>query len=350
MMPATASLLVTAYRGRDRALALGIWGGMAAAGSAIGPVVGGFLTSHYSWRWGFRINVFVAALLLIGSVLITEARDTEERPSIDWLGVALSATGITSLVFAIIESSTYGWWRALQVFHVGGWRLSLGGFSVVPAALLLGTLLLLGFFFWEQYLTARRRTPLVSMKLFANKQFTSGAMLMVSWEAALVLIVASPVMIVFFILVGGAIHERASRQEAAFGRLAAQFEDRIRALPTILAADATDMEKAKLGQRMRAYADSTFAVLRVAFLNAGIIDFFSSISIAILAVLLGLGHLKLIAVPGFSALELWQSLFILMLAPEFFAPLRRYAEQYHVKSEGTAAAAALARIAEAGHV
>ncbi|HVU59363.1 MAG TPA: MFS transporter [Candidatus Saccharimonadales bacterium] len=178
MMPATASLLVTAYRGRDRALALGIWGGMAAAGSAIGPVVGGFLTSHYSWRWGFRINVFVAALLLIGSVLITEARDTEERPSIDWLGVALSATGLTSLVFAIIESSTYGWWRALQVFHVGGWRLSLGGFSVVPAALLLGTLLLLGFFFWEQYLTARRRTPLVSMKLFANKQFTSGAMLM----------------------------------------------------------------------------------------------------------------------------------------------------------------------------
>ena len=62
-LPATASLLVAKYRGHDRAMAFGIWGGVAAAASAIGPILGGFLTTHYSWRWGFRINVVVCAIL-----------------------------------------------------------------------------------------------------------------------------------------------------------------------------------------------------------------------------------------------------------------------------------------------
>jgi len=169
------------------------------------------------------------------------------------------------------------------------------------------------------------------------------ALLVVSLQAALALLLASPVMIVFFVLVGGTIHARAAEQEKAFGQLAAQFEDRIRTLPTILAGHGLDRERGKLEARMGAYARSTMGVLKVAFLNAGIIDFFSSLSIAVLAVFLGLGHLKLIHVPGFSDLQLWQSLFILMLAPEFFAPFRRYAEQYHAKAEGNAAAAALDR-------
>src|SRR5436853_1185763 len=70
MMPATASLLVAKYRGHDRSIAFGIWGAVAAAASAIGPIVGGFLTTHYSWRWGFRINVGVVALLLAGSSIL----------------------------------------------------------------------------------------------------------------------------------------------------------------------------------------------------------------------------------------------------------------------------------------
>src|SRR5216110_3393991 len=70
LLPATASLLVSKYRGHDRAIAFGIWGGVAAAASAIGPILGGFLTTHFSWRWGFRINVFVVAILLLGSIII----------------------------------------------------------------------------------------------------------------------------------------------------------------------------------------------------------------------------------------------------------------------------------------
>lgn len=167
------------------------------------------------------------------------------------------------------------------------------------------------------------------------------ALMAVSWQAALMLLIASPVMAVFFIVVGGTIQARAAAQEKAFGQLAAQFEDRIRTLPTILSGHALDREKRKLETRMAAYAKGTIGMLQVAFLNAGIIDFFASLSIAILAVFLGLGHLRLIDLPGFSGLQLWQSLFILMLAPEFFAPFRRYAEQYHAKAEGRAAAEAL---------
>lgn len=180
-----------------------------------------------------------------------------------------------------------------------------------------------------------------ALMLGAGPLLAALAVLAVSWQAALALLLASPVMIVFFVLVGGTIHSRAAEQERAFGQLAAQFEDRIRTLPTILAGHGLDRERKKLEARMRAYAQSTMRVLKVAFLNAGIIDFFSSLSIAVLAVFLGLGHLKLIHIPGVSDLQLWQSLFILMLAPELFSPFRRYAEQYHAKAEGNAAASAL---------
>ena len=105
---------------------------------------------------------------------------------------------------------------------------------------------------------------------------------------------------------------RAAAQEKAFGQLAAQFADRMRTLPTILASHGLDRERRKLEARMSTYAASTMGVLKIAFLNAGIIDFFSSLSIAVLAVFLGLGHLKLLHIPGFSDLHLWQSLFILM--------------------------------------
>ncbi|WP_291688869.1 ATP-binding cassette domain-containing protein [Bradyrhizobium sp.] len=164
------------------------------------------------------------------------------------------------------------------------------------------------------------------------------AVAVVSWQAALMLFLAVPIMIVFFVLLGGVVRSRAEAQEKAFGRLAAQFSDRIRTLPTILANHALLREHGKIEQRMTLYADSTMAVLKVAFLNAGIIDFFSAIAIAVLAVFLGLSHLGLLHIPGFSGLALWQSLFILIIAAEFFTPFRRYAEQYHVKAEGQAAA------------
>jgi EmrB/QacA subfamily drug resistance transporter len=177
MLPATASLLVATYRGRDRSLALGIWGGMAAAGAAIGPVLGGYLTTHFSWRWGFRINVFVAALLVGGSLLIRDSRHREEKPSIDFVGIGLSSLGLLGGVFAIIEGSTYGWWKAHGGLRILGHAAAPFGLSIVPILVAVSLVLLGGFFLWEQRLTSRGGTPLVSLSLFGNSQFTAGASL-----------------------------------------------------------------------------------------------------------------------------------------------------------------------------
>ncbi len=166
----------------------------------------------------------------------------------------------------------------------------------------------------------------------------AAAVAFVSWQAALTLLLAVPIMIVFFVLLGAVAGSKAAAQERAFGRLAAQFSDRIRTLPTILANHALGREHGKIERRMTAYADGTMSVLNVVFLNAGVIDFFSALAIAVLAVFLGLGHLGLLHAPGFTGLALWQSLFILIIAADFFVPFRRYAEQYHAKAEGEAAA------------
>ena len=191
---------------------------------------------------------------------------------------------------------------------------------------------------------------IASMMMGAGPMMAAAVLLLVSWQAAVLIVCLTPVMILFFALVGGAIRSRAAVQEQAFGRLAGQFADRIRTLPTILANHALAVEEKKLAVRLETYAHETMGVLGIAFINAGIIDFFASLSIALLAVFLGLGHLKLMMIPGFSDLALWQSLFILMIAPEYFAPFRRFSEQYHAKAEGLAAANALDRLLNADAV
>jgi EmrB/QacA subfamily drug resistance transporter len=174
MMPATASLLVAKYRGHERALAFGVWGGVAAAASAVGPILGGYLTTHYSWRWGFRINVFVVALLLLGSVILGE-EPPRGRKRIDLGGVLLSSLGLFAVVFGIIESSSYGWIHALKPFAVAGWQVDLGGLSIVPFAILAGLLILAGFVLWEQRVEEGGGTPIVSLRIFRNRAFVAGA-------------------------------------------------------------------------------------------------------------------------------------------------------------------------------
>jgi EmrB/QacA subfamily drug resistance transporter len=175
MMPATASLLVSKYKGRDRGIAFGIWGGVAAASTAIGPLLGGWLTTNYSWRYGFRINVVVAAILIAGSYIITECRDTEEKPSLDGVGVVLSSLGMFSMVFGIIESSTYGWWTAKKAFDFFGTNYNLAyNLSIVPLAIAVGGILLALFLIWERRVERIGKTPLVSLGLFKNRQFVSG--------------------------------------------------------------------------------------------------------------------------------------------------------------------------------
>jgi EmrB/QacA subfamily drug resistance transporter len=176
MMPATVSLLRSCYKGRELGLAFGIWGGVASASAALGPVIGGWLSTNYSWRWAFRVNIAVVVLLLLGSLLLTEARDDHEKPTIDFGGIALSALGLLSLVFGFIESSTYGWFKAKDTFSFFGHALSFGSLSITPVFVLIGLVILGVFALYENRLTKQGRIPLVSLKLFKNKQFVGAAL------------------------------------------------------------------------------------------------------------------------------------------------------------------------------
>lgn len=175
MMPATASLLVNNYKGRDRALAFAIWGGVAASAAAVGPILGGWLTTNYSWRWAFRINLVVVILLLIGTRFIKEARDISEKIELDFVGILLSSVGLVSIVYGLIESSTYGWCIAKAPFAIFGHTFAPFGLSITPIAIAFGALLLGLFALFEYKHEKNGHTPLVSLGLFKNKQFTAGS-------------------------------------------------------------------------------------------------------------------------------------------------------------------------------
>lgn len=172
-------------------------------------------------------------------------------------------------------------------------------------------------------------------------------MAFLSWQAALLLLLTMPFMVLFFIIVGNLTKAKAAQQEAALQNLSGTFAEKVRCLPTIVACEAAEHETSRLASALREYRLRSGQLLRAAFLNSAVLDFFSSLSIAMLAIFLGLGHLGLVSVPGFSGLSLTASLGILVLAPEVFQPLRRFSELYHQAAEGEEALRALEPIASA---
>jgi EmrB/QacA subfamily drug resistance transporter len=174
MMPATASLLLATFQGRERAIAFGVWGGVAGAAASIGPLLGGYLTTYYSWRYGYGINIVIVAILLLFSWLVVDSRENLHRPSIDYVGIFLSSLGLASVVYGIVQSSTDGLFKAKDQANIFGHALNLGNYSVVPLALAFGVALLIMFGLWEAIVELRGRTPLVSLKLLGNRSFMAG--------------------------------------------------------------------------------------------------------------------------------------------------------------------------------
>jgi len=175
MMPAASSLLISTFiTKKERAIAFGVFGGIAAAASAFGPIFGGYLTTNYSWNWAFRINVVIVLILLALSFVIHESRDTKEKKQIDWLGVLLSSISIFLIVFGIVKANTYGWFTAKEIFTLGALTINLGNISIVPVSIVIGILLFAFFIIWQVHQERNGKTPLVSIKLFENRQFNAG--------------------------------------------------------------------------------------------------------------------------------------------------------------------------------
>lgn len=138
-------------------------------------------------------------------------------------------------------------------------------------------------------------------------------------------------------LAGTAASRAARRQLEALGRLSGLFVDRVRALPVIVGFGAQHRVSRQLEQATREVADRTLGVLRVAFLSGAVMEFFAALSVALVAVYCGFNLLGLLPFPAPERLTLGQALYVLLLAPEFYLPMRRLAAAYHEKQVGEAA-------------
>lgn len=172
MLTSSLSLLVTEFRGKERAIAFGIWGSVAGASASIGPLLGGFLTTYYSWRWSLRINVFIAIIAIAGSVFIQEAYG-KKTEKFDWTGTFYSCIGLFLLVFGFIEGRNFGWFYAVHPL-AGTLFAMLGGLSFIPFVFILSALFL-GLFVWREYHFEKSGgEPLLRLSLFKNKGFSMG--------------------------------------------------------------------------------------------------------------------------------------------------------------------------------
>ncbi len=149
MLPATLSIISATFQGRERGVAFAVWGSVAGGAGALGPWVGGILTTDYSWRWAFRVNVIIAPLaILAGFFYVKDSRD-ERAKGVDLGGVVLVTLGLFGLVFGIIESGRYGWWTPVGDQSIGGWDWPIKAVSMVPVSLALAALFLTIFVRYE---------------------------------------------------------------------------------------------------------------------------------------------------------------------------------------------------------
>jgi MFS family permease len=165
VIPAIAALIVTSYEGKDRALAYGLIGGVSGAAVAAGPLIGGWVTTTFSWRWVFAAETLVVVVILLFRKRMPTAALPARRPHLDVVGAAISAAGLGLIVFAVLQSSVWGWVKPHNPPTIGGNEITPLGFSVVPFLILIGLGLLVGFSDWEQHLERTGRDTLLDRSL-----------------------------------------------------------------------------------------------------------------------------------------------------------------------------------------
>lgn len=159
--------------------------------------------------------------------------------------------------------------------------------------------------------------------------------------SALVLVFTLATFAAGMALAGMAAADESRRQFDALERLSGLFVDRVRSLPAILAFQAEDRVAAETAQASSELAARTGRVLKIAFLSSGILEFFSALSVALVAVYCGFNLLRLLPFPVPEQLDLARAFFVLALAPEVYAPMRRLAAAYHDRQSAEAAAPTL---------
>jgi ATP-binding cassette, subfamily C, bacterial CydD len=167
----------------------------------------------------------------------------------------------------------------------------------------------------------------------------------ISWAAGGILLFTAPLIPLFMILVGMGAESISQRHFQALGRMSAHFFDMLQGMQTLKLLNRCREEEAKVAEISDGYRKKTMSVLRVAFLSSAVLEFFSSISIAIVAMYLGmsyLGYLEFGAWEKFLTLE--SGIFILLLAPDFYFPLRELGTHYHARAEAVGAAEEILKV------
>ena len=173
VLPAMFALVAGNYSGSKRAVAYGVLGGVAGAGIAVGPILGGWATTELSWRVVFVGEVVVALGILAGARLIREP-EREEVSGLDWIGGALSAAGLALLVLGVLQASNWGWLSPRNS------PLEPFGFSLTPFVIAAGALVLAGFVAWERRRERLGAEPLVHLSLLRIPQLRGGVSMFVA--------------------------------------------------------------------------------------------------------------------------------------------------------------------------
>src|SRR5438477_450950 len=164
LVPGSLAIISSSFPENERGRAIGTWSGFSAITTAIGPVIGGWLIEHLSWRAIFFINVPIALLIIVISLCRVPESSDKDNTRVDWLGAILAATGLGALVYGLIESS----------------RLGFADKSVILVLTAAGALLVV-FLFVE----ARISQPMLPLALFLGRTFTGANLLTFLLYAAL---------------------------------------------------------------------------------------------------------------------------------------------------------------------
>jgi MFS family permease len=167
ILPAIVALVAGNFPIERRPAAYGMVAAAGAIAVAVGPLVGGFCTTYFSWRWVFAGEVVVVLAILLLARKIADA-PPETRPKLDVIGAVLSAAGLGLLVFGVLRSGEWGWIKPRPG------ATSWAGLSPTVWLVLAGGFVLWLFFTWEAHRVATGKEPLVRPDMLKNKQLTGG--------------------------------------------------------------------------------------------------------------------------------------------------------------------------------
>jgi EmrB/QacA subfamily drug resistance transporter len=164
LVPGSLSSISASFEEKQRGRAIGTWSGFTAIATAIGPIIGGWLIEHASWRWAFFLNVPLAAVVAVLALWRVPETASNARGRVDWSGGLIATIALGGLAYGFIESANLGWNDAYVR----------GGF-------LIGCIALIGFFFVESHVPF----PMVPFDLFRSRDFTGANLVTLFLYAAL---------------------------------------------------------------------------------------------------------------------------------------------------------------------